>query len=62
MQREGKTHKRIKAVINWNPIEKRPRGRPKKRWKDNVKQDMDQLSIPNWEDYIQDREAWRYFV
>lgn len=56
---EGNTE-RIKVTINWDPNGKRPRGKSKKRWKDKMKEGMEQLGITNWEDYTQDRrESWR---
>jgi hypothetical protein len=35
---------------------KRPKERPKKRWIDGVKQDLEKLGILNWEEKIQNRE------
>ena len=35
----------IKKVMNYKIEGKRPRGRPRKRWKDNVKQDMDHFQV-----------------
>jgi len=37
----------------------RPGGRPKKRWIDVVKQDLEKLGILNWEEKIQNREEWK---
>jgi hypothetical protein len=30
----------IKAIQSWKPISKRPIGRPKTRWKDDVRKDI----------------------
>ncbi|VVC43813.1 HMG-I/HMG-Y, DNA-binding, conserved site [Cinara cedri] len=49
----------LKAAIEWKPTGKRPRGRPKKRWIDGIKQDLEKLGISNWEDKVQNREEWR---
>jgi len=46
-------------VTKWKPTGKRPRGRPKKRWKDGVKQDLEKLGILNWAEKIQNREDWK---
>lgn len=49
----------IRAAIEWQPMEKKPRGRPRKRWIDGVKQDLETLKVTNWLDRIQNREDWR---
>jgi len=45
--------KYLKAVVEWKPTGKRPRGRPKKRWIDGIKQVLEKLRIPNWEEKVQ---------
>jgi len=37
----------LKAAVEWKPTEKRARGRPKKRWIDGIKQDLEKLVILN---------------
>jgi hypothetical protein len=37
----------VKAIHSWKPISKRPTGRPKTRWKDDVKKDVLKLKVPN---------------
>jgi hypothetical protein len=32
--------KNVKAIMKWNPIDRRSRGRPKTRWKDVVEADL----------------------
>eukprot|EP00102_Acyrthosiphon_pisum_P016377 XP_008187319.1 PREDICTED: uncharacterized protein LOC103310527 [Acyrthosiphon pisum] len=49
----------LKAAAEWKPTGKRPRGRPKKRWIDGIKQDLEKLGISNWEEKVQNREEWR---
>jgi len=34
---------------------KRPRKRPRKRWIDGIKTDLEALEVTNWENRIQDR-------
>jgi hypothetical protein len=35
----------VKKIFNWQPLTKRPQGRPKYRWEDNIKQDICQIKI-----------------
>jgi hypothetical protein len=34
-------NKNVKAIVKWNPIDRRSRGRPKTRWKGDVEADED---------------------
>jgi len=40
--------KPVKKLFNWKPLTKRPQGRHKYRWEDNIKQDLFQMKIKNW--------------
>jgi hypothetical protein len=46
------------------PKGKRPLGRPKRRWADNIKMDFREIGIDgaNWIPLAQDRVQWRGFV
>ena len=43
---------------------KRPLRRPRRRWKDNIRMDLEEIGINagNWVDSIQDRNYWRALV
>jgi len=43
---------------------KRPLGRPKRRWEDNIKIDLQELRRGDidWIDVVQDRDRWRSLV
>jgi hypothetical protein len=43
---------------------KRPVGRPRRRWEDNIKMELREIAIdgPNWIQMAQDRFQWRAFV
>ena len=43
---------------------KRPLGRPRHRWKDNIKMDLREVGCggTDWIDLAQDRERWRALV
>jgi hypothetical protein len=46
------------------PEDKRPLGRPRRRWVDNIKLDLRETEIDaeNWIQLVQDRVRWRTFV
>jgi hypothetical protein len=46
------------------PEGKRPLGRPRRRWEDNIKMDLGKIGIDgkNWIRLAQDRVHWRSFV
>ena len=46
----------VKAIHAWKPISKRPMGRPKIHWEDDVKKDTQKLKVPNWETLVQERK------
>ena len=43
---------------------KRPLGRPRRRWEDNIRMDLEEIGINagNWVDSAQDRNYWRTLV
>jgi hypothetical protein len=43
---------------------KRPLGRPRRRWQDNAKMDLQEVSLEgmDWTDLAQDRYSWRALV
>jgi hypothetical protein len=43
---------------------KRPLGRPRRRWEDNIKMDLKEIGIDgaNWIQLAHDRVQWRTFV
>jgi hypothetical protein len=45
-------------------VGKRPLGRPRHRWVDNIKMDLSQIgrSAVDWIDLAQDRDKWRALV
>jgi len=38
----------VKKIYRWKPIAKRPIGRPKSRWEDDVSEDIKTLNVRNW--------------
>jgi hypothetical protein len=51
-------------VLVGSPEGKRPLGRPRRRWEDNIKMDLAEIGIggANWIRMVQDRVQWRAFV
>ena len=45
-----------------NPCLKRPIGRPKIRWQDDVLEDIKSTSICNWKKVAQNRDSWKKVV
>jgi hypothetical protein len=38
------------------------RGRPRKRWKEEVERDLQVLGVRIWRELVTDRKKWRYIV
>jgi hypothetical protein len=52
----------IKKVYKWKPMLRRPLGRPKNRWEDDIRNDMKKLKIKNRTNCIQDRKIGKLYV
>ena len=48
-------------VLEGKPEERRPLGRPRRRWMDNIRMDLQQVGCgyKDWIGLAQDREGWR---
>jgi hypothetical protein len=46
------------------PEGKRPLGRPRRRWEDNIKMDLQEVEFEgtDWIELVQDRDSWRALV
>ena len=51
-------------ILTGTPTGKRPFGRPRRRWEDNVRMDLKGIGINkrNWVYLVQDRDYWRALV
>ena len=51
-------------VLVGKPERKRPFGRPRLRWKDNIKMDLQEVGcgVMDWMELAQDRDRWRALV
>jgi hypothetical protein len=53
---EKKTPKRI---LEWKPIGRRIRGRPRKRWIEDIEDDIQIMGIRGWRKLCKEREEWK---
>ena len=52
-------------MLTGKPTGKRPLGRPRRRWEDNIRMDFYReigINAGNWVDSAQDRNYWRALV
>ena len=56
--------KGVYGVLVGNPEGKRPLGRPRLRWEDNIKMDLQEVRCEgrDWFDVAEDRDRWRAVV
>ena len=52
----------VQKIKRWKPTPKRPIGRPKTRWEDDVLEDIKSINIRNWKKVAQDRDSWKKVV
>ena len=54
----------VHTVLMGKPEGKRPLGRPRRRWVDNTKMDLQEVGggCGDWMELAQDRERWRALV
>ena len=54
----------VHRVLVGKPEEKRPPGRPRRRWEDNIKMDLQEVrgGCEDWMELAQDMDRWRALV
>jgi hypothetical protein len=53
----------VYRVLVGKPEEMRPLGRPRRRWEDNIKMDLQEVGCGVWTELIcSDRDKWRAIV
>jgi hypothetical protein len=52
----------VQKIKRWQPMSKRPIGRPKTCWKDDVLEDIRSMNVGNWKKVAQDRDSWKKTV
>jgi hypothetical protein len=51
-----------KKIKRWKPMSKRPIGRPKLRWEDDVLEDIKSMNVRNCKNVAQNRDRWKKVV
>ena len=51
-------------ILTGKPTRKRSLGRPRRRWEDNIRVDLEKkgINVGNWVDSAQDGDYWRALV
>jgi hypothetical protein len=52
----------VQKIKRWKPMSKRPIGRPKTCWEDDVLEDIRSMNVCNWKKVAQDRDGWKKVV
>jgi hypothetical protein len=54
----------VQRVLVEKPDRKRPLGRPRRRWKNNIKMDLQEVGggRGDWMELAEDRDKWRALV
>ena len=54
----------VHKVLVWKPEGKRPLGRPRRRWENNIKMDLEEVGMGcgDWMELAQDGDSWRALV
>jgi hypothetical protein len=52
----------VYRVLVGKPEREKPLGRPRRRWEDNIKMDLQACGGMDWVDLAQDRDRWRALV
>jgi hypothetical protein len=49
----------VNKIYKWKPFTRRPVGRPKSRWEDDVRDDLKKMKLIKWVEQVQDRFKWK---
>jgi hypothetical protein len=52
----------VRKIKSWKAMSKRPIGRPKTRWEDDVLEDTKSMNVRNWKEVAQNRDRWKEVV
>jgi len=52
----------VEKINRWKHMSKRPIGRPKTRWEDDVLEDIKSINMGNWKKVARNRDSWKKVV
>jgi hypothetical protein len=52
----------VTRIYKWKPFVSRPIERPKNRWEDYVRKDVQTMEIKSWKKSVLDRDSWNAIV
>ena len=52
----------VKSIYKWKPHATRPKGRPRLRWDDEVRDDLRKMGVNKWKQKAQERKPWREII
>jgi hypothetical protein len=52
----------VTRIYNWKTFASRPIGRPKIRWEDDIRKDLQTMRNENWKQCVLDRDSWKAIV
>jgi hypothetical protein len=52
----------VKKIYKLKPLTRRPVGRPKSRWEDDVRKDLKKMKLIKWVEQVQNRFKWKAIV
>jgi len=52
----------VQKIKRWKHMSKRPIGRPKIRWEDDVLEDIKSMNVRNWKNVAQNSDRWKKVV
>jgi hypothetical protein len=59
---KGCQKKEITIIFKWKPFASKPIGRPKNRWEDDVRKDLQTVKTINWKKGVLNRDLWKTVV
>ena len=51
-----------KSIYKWKPHATRPKGRPRLRWDDDMRDNLRKMGVNNWKQKAQERVSWRGII
>jgi hypothetical protein len=52
----------VTIIYKWKPFASRPIGRPKNRWEDDVRKDLQTMKIKNWKKSVFNGDEWKIII